>query len=79
MLPERKHNLRMTRNETGGRAAGTQTGGGPVMDLNRKSDERTVRSAAEQIRGQLEQFQEGEFILQIPLNAAVGREVKEHE
>ena len=49
------------------------------MDLNRKSDERTVRSAAEQIRGQLEQFQEGEFILQIPLNAAVGRAAKEHE
>jgi hypothetical protein len=79
MLPERKHNLRMTRNETGGRAAETQTGGGPAMDSNRKSDERTEKSAAEQIRGKLEQFQEGEFILQIPLNAAVGREVKEHE
>lgn len=78
MLPERKHNLWMTRNETGGRAAGTQTGG-PVMDSNRKSDERTVRSAAEQIRGQLEQFQEGEFIMQIPLNAAPEREVKNHE
>lgn len=49
------------------------------MDLNRKSDERTVRSAAEQIRGQLEQFPEEEFILQIPLNAAVESEVKEHE
>jgi len=69
----------MTRNETGGRAAGTQTGGGPAMDSNRKSDERTVISAAEQIRGQLEQFQEGEFILQIPLNAAVESEVKDHE
>lgn len=79
MLPERKHNLRMPRNETGGRAAETQTGGGPAMDSNRKSDERTVRSAAEQIRGQLEQFQEGEFILQIPLNAAMESEVKDHE
>jgi len=69
----------MTRNETGGRAAETQTGGGQAMDSNRKSDERTVRSAAEQIRGQLEQFQEGEFILQIPLNAAVESEVKDHE
>lgn len=49
------------------------------MDSNRKSDERTVRSAAEQICGQLEQFQEGEFILQIPLNAAPEREVKNHE
>lgn len=49
------------------------------MNSNRKSDERTVRSAAEQIRGQLEQFPEEEFILQIPLNAAVGREVKDHE
>jgi hypothetical protein len=69
----------MTRNETGGMAAETQTGGGPAMDSNRKSDERTVISAAEQIRGQLEQFQEGEFILQIPLNAAVESEVKDHE
>lgn len=79
MLPERKYNLRMTRNETGGRAAGTQTGGGLAMDSNRKSDERTVRSAAEQIRGRLEQFPEEEFILQIPLNAAPEREVKNHE
>lgn len=31
------------------------------MDSNRKSDERTEKSAAEQIRGQLEQFQEGEL------------------
>ena len=49
------------------------------MNSNRKSDERTGRSAAEQIRGQLEQFQEGEFILQIPLNTAVESEVKDHE
>ena len=39
----------MTRNETGGRAAENQTGGGQAMNSNRKSDERTVRSAAEQI------------------------------
>ena len=49
------------------------------MNSNRKSDERTGRSAAEQIRGHLEQFQEGEFILQIPLNTAVESEVKDHE
>lgn len=45
----------------------------------RSGNEKTEKSAAAQIRRQLEQFPEEEFILQIPLNAAEGSEVKNHE
>lgn len=45
----------------------------------RSGNENTGKSAAEQIRGQLEQFPEEEFILQIPLNAAEESEVKNRE
>ena len=45
----------------------------------RSSIEKAGKSAAEQIRGQLEQFPEEEFILQIPLNAEEESEVKIRE
>ena len=47
----------------------------------RSGIEKTGKSAAEQIRGRLEQFPEEEFILQIPLNlnTAAESEVKNHE
>lgn len=45
----------------------------------RSGIEKAGKSAAEQIRGRLEQFPEEEFILQIPLNTAVESEVKNHE
>lgn len=45
----------------------------------RSGIKKTEKSAAEQIRGQLEQFPEEEFILQIPLNAAEESEVKNRE
>jgi hypothetical protein len=45
----------------------------------RSGNENTGKSAAEQIRGQLEQFPEEEFILQIPLNAAEESGVKNRE
>ncbi|MGN1382755.1 MAG: hypothetical protein ACI4W2_08070 [Eubacterium sp.] len=47
-------------------------------DEEKVCDEKTVRSAAEQIREKLEQFQDEEFILQIPLDDAGESEVKDH-
>lgn len=50
-----------------------------MMDTRKIKSETTKKSIARQIRDQLEQMKDKEFILQVPLTVPDRSEVKSHE